>query len=132
MKTITLTHVAALTLALGLAGLGRSLADDNAGGDGKHWHHDSVLTADEKAELKKDREQVFASNPDLKAEGKSLHEQWKANKDASPEDKKAAFEKFRAFHEKLDKAIEAVDPNATALIDKLKAAHHHHHEADNS
>jgi len=130
MKTINLTHVAAFTLALGLAGLGRTLADDTAGGDGKHWHHDSILTEDERAELKKDRDQVFASNPDLKKEGEDLHGSWK--KDASEDEKKAAREKFHAFHEKLDAAIEAIDPNAKALIDKLKAAHHHHHDADNS
>jgi hypothetical protein len=134
MKTLTLPHVATLTLALGLAGLGRAAADDAtlAPAEGHHWHHDSVLTADEHAELKKDREQVFASNPDLKAEDESLHSQWKSEKDASADDKKAFHEKMKAFHDKLDTAIEAIDPAATALIDKERAAHHHHDGASNT
>ena len=130
MNTNSLTHAALLTVAICVAGLGRAAADDSAAtppaDSGKHWHHDNVLTEAEHAELKKDRDQVFAANPDLKTEEESLHDQWKTAKDGSADDKKALHEKMEAFHQKLDGEVEKIDPNATALIEKLKAAHHHH------
>ena len=94
---------------------------------GHHRHHESVLTADEKAELKKDREQAFAADPALKSEGKALWEQRKSMKDASADDKKAFHEKLHAHFAKVEAAIEKIDSNAAPIIAKLKAAHHHHH-----
>jgi hypothetical protein len=57
--------------------------------------------------LKKDREQVLASNPNLVAEGRALHEQMVQHR------------------KNVDSAIEQADPNASALIAKLEAAHRH-------
>jgi cytochrome c556 len=139
MKKFSLTSVALIALALGIAGLGRAVADDSAdnssGDQGQHWHHHgdwgNVLTADEKAELKKDFEQVNSSNPDLKTEDESLRQEGKAlheNKDATADDKKAFWEKMKAHHEKVEAAVEAIDSNASAIFAKLKAAHHHHHD----
>jgi hypothetical protein len=134
MKPPSLSRIALLTCALAFAGFGRATADDTGSGATStscHWHHhDSALTSDERAELKKDRDQVFDSNPDLKTEGKALWEQRKTMKDASDSDKQAFHEKWHAYHQKLETAIEGVDPNAAALIAKVKAAHHHHHDAD--
>jgi hypothetical protein len=137
MKKFHLAQVAALVLALGAAGFGRAMADDSAdnsgsSGAGSHHHGDwgNALTADEKAELKKDFDQVFSSNPDLKSQGESLRQEGKTlheNKDATADDKKAFWEKAKAYHEKVEAAVEAIDSNAAALFAKIKAAHPHHH-----
>mgnify|MGYP001544198959 CR=1 FL=1 len=128
--------MALVACALGVASFTTAFAQDTTptptpppcnGASCHRHHHGSVLTADERAELKKDREQVFAANPDLKSEGKDLWEQRKSLKDATPEDKKAYFEKWHAFAQKLNAAIVQVDPNAAPILAKLKAAHHHHH-----
>ena len=131
MKITSLTHLAFLTCALAVAGLGRAIADDTTppSDGGKHWHHDSVLTADEHAQLKADFEKAFAADPSLKTEHDALKDQWKSAKDGSADDKQALHEKMHAFHDKLDAAVEKIDPSATALIDKEKAAHHHHDDA---
>jgi DNA polymerase III delta prime subunit len=131
MKIPFFSKIALLGFAIGVASLTAASAQDaNTDTSTEHqWHHDSVLTADEQAELKKDREQVFTVNPDLKTEGKDLWEQRKTMKDASDEDKQAFREKMHAYKAKLDAAIEGVDSNAAALIAKLDAAHHHHHDA---
>jgi hypothetical protein len=134
MKIPFFSKIALLGFAFGVAGLTATWAQDaNTDTSTEHqWHHDSVLTADEQAELKKDREQVFTANPDLKTEGKDLWEQRKTMKDASEEDKQAFHEKMHAYKAKLDAAIEGVDSNAAALIAKLDAAHHHHDAGSDS
>jgi hypothetical protein len=126
MKIPFLPKIAFLGCAFAVASLTAASAQDADTAPEHHWHHDSVLTADEQAELKKDREQVFTSNPDLKSEGKDLWEQRKSMKDASEEDKQAFHEKWHAYKDKVDAAIEAIDSNAAPLIAKVKAAHHHH------
>jgi hypothetical protein len=131
MKIPPLVKIALLTFTVVLAGSPCLKADD-AGTppppppvEGQP-HHDSVLTPDERAELKKDRDQVFASDPDLQKEGKDLMDQRSSMKDASAEDKQAFHEKMHAFQDKLDAAIEKIDANAAPLIAKVKAARHHH------
>jgi hypothetical protein len=134
MKIPSLVKIALLTFTVVLAGSPCLKADDAgtpppAPPAGDHPHHDSVLTPDERAELKKDRDQVFASDPDLQKEGKDLMDQRSSMKDASADDKAAFHEKMHAFGDKLNAAIEKIDANAAPLIAKLKAARHHH-EAD--
>jgi hypothetical protein len=98
-----------------------------------HGHHGyGVLTAAERAELKKDRETVFASNPQLKTQEESLHQQFKSLKDANPPATQAQWQSLKTQHESLKaqvrSAIEGVDAGAAALfqkIDAAKAAHHH-------
>jgi hypothetical protein len=136
MKLPSLFRLVLLAGAFGVASAPATFAQDtNApSSDNPSWHHhfDSVLTADEKAELKSDREQVFAANPDLKSEGDALWQQRKTMKDASPEDKKAFFEKMHAYMDKVDAAIVKLDPNAAPIIAKLKASFHHHDDSGSS
>jgi Spy/CpxP family protein refolding chaperone len=72
-----------------------------------HGHHGGQLTPDEWAQLKKDREAVFAANPALKTEEEALHQQMKDHMD------------------KVDSAILAQDPTAAPILAKLQAGHHH-------
>jgi Spy/CpxP family protein refolding chaperone len=82
---------------------------DSTPSPAKHGHHGGgPLTADEWAQLKKDREAVFAANPDFKTQEKNLRDQEKA------------------LHDQIDAAIVKQDPSAAPLIEKLKAGRHHH------
>jgi len=116
MTPLTLSRIILLAGTLSVAGFTTASAQDadtttaapTDGAPAFHHHHGGVLTKDEWQELKKDRDQVLAANTDLAAQEKSLHEQMKALQD------------------KIDAAIEQADPNAAALIAKLKAAHPHH------
>jgi len=137
MHNSSFHRIAVLALTLGAAGLTATLASaqTNDGTDTttpstdstKHWHHhhDSVLTPDERAELKKDFQDVLANNADIKAESDNLKAQ-----------EKALHEQAKVLHEKIHDAVVAADPNAQALFDKLQAAHqgqggwHHHHHGD--
>lgn len=111
MKTLSFPRIALLAGALSIAGATAILADDQPDSTPPppppHGHHE-MLTADERAELKKDRDAVFAANPDLKTEEKNLWEQMKAHMD------------------KVDAAILKEDPNAAPILEKMK--HHHHHD----
>jgi len=123
MNPLNLPRIALLACAFGVASITAASAqatDDTASTNnpspsGYHHHPGGgVLTKDEWQELKKDREQVLSSNPDLQAEGKALHDQ------------------MMAYQQKVDAAVEQADPNAAALIAKLKAAHHDHHDKADS
>lgn len=135
MKIPFLLRIALVIFTLSLVGNHVAKAQDvttpPSPGLGGH-HHDAVLTEDERAELKADREKVFDANPDLKTEGKDLMDQRSSMKDASDEDKQAFHEKMHAFMDKMDDAIEKIDPNAAPLIAKMKAAHHHPKPDDSS
>ncbi len=106
-------------------------APGDTGGWHKHRHHDSVLTEAERAELKKDRDTVFASNLTLKTQEQSLREQFKTLKSQTPPATKAQFEALKQQHEALQTqvrtAIEGVDSGAAALFQKLDAAKSEHH-----
>ncbi len=140
MKPISLPRIVLLGCVFGVACVTAATAQDTTNdtttapasdnNGGYHHHRDGVLTADEWAELKKDREQVLASNPDLKSQGDDLRSQMKSMKDATPDDKQAFFAKWTAYHDQVDEAIVQIDPNAAPLIAKLKAAfqHRHHHD----
>jgi len=126
MKLSSLVRLSLLAAGLGVVSLTVVSAQDTNAAPGGGWHHgESVLTPAEQAELKADREQVFTANPDLKAEGDALFQQRKSMKDASDADKQAFGAKMHAYMDKLNAAIEAIDPNAAPIIAKLKAAHHH-------
>jgi hypothetical protein len=105
---------------------------------GKGWHkhhHESVLTDTERAELKKDKDTVLASNAALKTQEDTLHTQFKTLKSQNPPATKAQFEALKQQHEALKTqmrtAIVGVDPGAAALFQKLDAAkgQHHHKSA---
>jgi hypothetical protein len=102
------------------------------GGWHHHRHHLGALTQAERAELKKDREAVFASNPALKTQAETLHQQFKALKTQTPPATEAQWASLKAQHEafrtQMRSAIEVVDSGAGALfqkIDAAKAAHQH-------
>lgn len=106
MKTFS---AALLAGAIGLIGMTAVLADDSSTSTPPpppHGHHD-MLTKDEWTQLKKDREAVFAANPDLKTEEENLHEQMHQHMD------------------KVDAAILKQDPSAAPILAKLKEHHHH-------
>jgi len=123
MKTLLSVHrVALLALALGTASVTASFADDSTtsttpptcSGGGCHRHHDSVLTAAEKAELKAARETAFANNPSLKQQFEAL----KGNSSATKADWQTLKAQVRA--DEL-----TVDGNLAPIFAKLAAAHHH-------
>ncbi len=113
MKTSLFPRAAVLAGALSLTGMTAIFADDSTSstppppppGGG---HHEMGLTADERAQLKKDRDAAFAANPDLKTEEQNLRQQEKEHMD------------------KVDAAILKEDPSAKPILDKLKAGHRHH------
>jgi hypothetical protein len=88
------------------------------------------LTADEKAQLKKDRDQVLAANPDLKTEEDNLTKQHDALKSqgesASADDKKALHAQMHAHMDKIRAAVLKIDPTAAPLYAKLDALHKSH------
>jgi DNA-binding LacI/PurR family transcriptional regulator len=107
MKTILFPRLALLAGVLSLTGATALLAQDdtNAPPAPAEHHHGGFLTADQRAELKKDRDAVFADNPELKTEEENLRQQMKAHAD------------------KMNAAIVAKDPAAAPLLAKM---HGHH------
>jgi hypothetical protein len=142
MHSLSFHRIALVALALGTAGLTAASAQTppSDGTDGSsttpsatpswkhHFHHhgDSVLTADEKAELKQDFQNALA-NADIKTAADNLKAQ-----------EKGVHEQAKALHEQIHAAIIAADPSAQAIFAKLEAAHqgkgdwHHHHHDDQS
>jgi hypothetical protein len=100
-------------------------------GGWKHRHHESVLTADEKARLKAAREQAFAADPSLKTEHDSLRQQFKALRSSgttpTSDQKQALHQQASDFHQKLQAAELKIDPTLAPVFDKLAAAHHGRH-----
>jgi hypothetical protein len=123
MKTYSLSRIALLACALATAGVTTTFAQDQPtppppGAPAVQ------LTDDEKTQLKKDQDAVFAANPDLKTEHDDLM-QGRPTQDASDADKQAFHQKMMAFHHKMHDAILKVDPTAGPLLAKADAAHHH-------
>jgi hypothetical protein len=133
MKITSLLKIALVTGSLVLVSNSGAMAQDTstASSDSGH-HHDSVLTADERAELKADRDKVFAANPDLKSQADDLKSQRSSMSDATPEDKAAFRDKWHTLMDKVNTEVEKIDPNAAALIEKMKAAHHAKADSTNS
>jgi hypothetical protein len=97
----------------------------------KHHHEDSVLTAAEKAQLKKAKEAAFAADPSLASEKDELKQKWETMKaqdsTMSEADKQALHEQAKAFHQDLRAAELKADPTLAPVFAKLDAAHPHHH-----
>ncbi len=147
MKTSSLPRVALLAVALGTAGVTASLAQTTpaptttpatpAETTGpKHHHHHSILTADERTQLKQAREIAFAADPSLKTEGESLKAKFHALKSQSPSAPKNDWAALRtqgqAYHTKLRAAELKADPNLAPVftkIDTARAQHGHHHSS---
>jgi hypothetical protein len=101
------------------------------------WHHhDSVLTADEKAQLKKAHQEALAADGTLQSEQASLKQQFAALKSqgdsTTHEQWQALHQQARDFHQKLKSAELLIDPSLAPIFAKLEAAHqndHSHHSA---
>jgi len=132
MKTIlSIQRVALLALVLGTASATATFAQSTntpsttaptCPAGGCHHHHDSVLTADERAQLKKAKEAVFAANPSLKQQFETLKSQ---GKDGATKDQ------WQSLHQQLRAAELNIDPTLAPIFAKLDAAHqnwHHHSE----
>jgi hypothetical protein len=151
-KDISLKRAAFTAVALGVlsatAAFAQTAATDTtttstgtggqAGGGWHHHHHHfgaGVLSQTERAELKKDKDQVLAANPALKTQEETLHQQFRTLKSQNPPATQAQFEALKQQHEALKTqmrtAIESTDAGATALFQKIDAAkgQHHHHAA---
>ena len=141
-NTFSLSRVALVALALGTTGVTASFAQtttapsttppsDTAGG----WHHHrgygNVLSAAEKAELKKDRDAALAANGTLQSQRATLKQQFETLKSQGSSATKAQWQALHqqkyAYRQSLKSAILLIDPNAQAIFAKLEAAHKGHH-----
>jgi Spy/CpxP family protein refolding chaperone len=137
MKKLSPVRTALLLSVLAFVGAGAALAQDAApstattpanngggapGGGGRQggWMN-GVLTPDEQAELKKDRDAVFAADPDLKKQQDDLMSQRPA-RDASQDDKDAFRAKAKDVRDKVKAAVLKIDPAAAPIFAKLEAA----------
>jgi multidrug resistance efflux pump len=120
--TLSIPRVALLALALATASVTATFAQTttpptcSAGG---HHHHDSVLTADEQAQLKTAHDAALAANPSLKQQFEAL----KGNTSATKADWKALKAQLRA-------AELAADPTLAPIFAKLEAAHKNWHHSE--
>jgi hypothetical protein len=131
----------AVLIALALSALSASVAfaDDattdststttapTSGGWHHHHHHGAgVLSKDERAELKKDRDTVFANNAALKTQHDTLKQQFKALKGqdtaATSAQRTALKTQHQAYETQMRAAIVGVDSGASAIFAKLDAA----------
>jgi seryl-tRNA synthetase len=143
MKTIlSVQRAALLALALGSVSATVAFAQTtntpsttaptcSAGG---FHHHDSVLTADEKAQLKKAHKAALAANPSLQSEQASLKQQFETlksqGKDSTTKDQwKALHEQAHTFHQNLRTAELSIDPTLAPIFAKLDAARKHWHHS---
>ena len=106
--SLPLVRAAFVALALGAVSATAAFADttsttgtstDTGGWHHRHHHGDGVLSAAERAELKKDRQTVFASNPSLKSQHDALKQQFKTLK--SQNATKDQFAALKTQHEAL-------------------------------
>jgi hypothetical protein len=143
MKTIlSFQRVAFLALALGTASVTATFAQTvntgtttptaptcSAGGWHHHHHDDSVLTATEKAQLKKAHEAALAANGTLQTEQTNLKQQFETLKGAGSSATQAQWQALHqqkeAFHKDLKAAELLIDPTLAPIFAKLEAAHHH-------
>jgi hypothetical protein len=146
-KTISLKRAAFVAVALGALGATAAFAQtantpvttdttttttDTSTPSGGGWHHHhhhfgaGVLSQTERAELKKDRETVFAANPTLKTQEESFRQQFKTLKSSNPPPTQAQWQSLKQQHEafktQLRSAIVVIDSGAAALFQKIDAA----------
>jgi hypothetical protein len=135
MKTmLSIQRVALAALVLGTASITATFAQTTAtptcSGGGWHHHHGSVLTADEKAQLKKDRDAAFAANPSLQTTEANLKQQFETLKgegkgNVTKDQWQALRQQELAFHQQLQAAELSIDPTVAPIFAKLKAGHSH-------
>jgi Spy/CpxP family protein refolding chaperone len=143
--TLSLQRVALLGVALATAGVSAAFAQTTTTtpaapaptcSAGMHHHHGSILTEDEKAQLKKDHDAVLASDPSLKTEEDNLKQQHETLKSegtsATDSDRAALFTQFRDFHQKMRDAMVKLDPSVEPILNKLEAARKSWHHSDDS
>ena len=139
--TLSAHRVALLALALGTASVTATFAQSTntpsttaptspVAGKHRHHHHDSVLTENERAQLKAAREAAYAADPSLKTEHDGLKAQFKTlkgqGKDASTKHQKKTLHKQKQdFETRLHLAEMKADPTVTPILTKLEAAHKH-------
>ncbi len=120
MKITSFLKLSLITGGLVLATNSCLKAQDSSSGGG--GHHDSGLTSEERSEIKADRDKVLAADPDLKKEDDDLKSQRSSMSSASDDDKAAFKAKWHTHMDKVNDAIEKIDPNAAPLIAKMQAA----------
>ena len=143
MKTIlSLPRIALWSLALGTISIPATFADTDSTttpsttttapvctGGGK-FHHESVLTAAEKAELESARHAAFTADPSLKTEKENLKQAFETLKSQGDSADKTQWQALHAqaaaFDQKLRAAELQADPNLTPIFAKLDAAPHKH------
>ena len=99
------------------------------GGPGGGHHHGpdfSFLTADQKAELKKDHDAAIAANPSLATQLEAAHEQMKQNHENGTEPTEAQKQQMHSLMDQMDQAMIKIDPNVKSILDEIKAHRPHH------
>jgi hypothetical protein len=150
MKTsLSFRRVASAALALGIASVTASFAQTSTtpatatppattaptctAGERHHHHHHSVLTADEKAQLKKAKAAALAGSGTLQTEQAALKQQFETLRSqgstATTDQWKALHQQASDFHAKLRSAELLVDPTLAPVFAKLDAHKHGHHSA---
>jgi|ERR1700722_10593357 hypothetical protein len=145
MKTIlSIQRVALTALALGTASITATFAQTTntpstttpaCSAGSWHHHQDSVLTADEKAQLKKDRDAAFAANPSLQVTETNLKQQFETLKgegkgNVTKDQWQALRQQKRTFQQQLQAAELSIDPTVAPIFAKLAAAHGHWNHSD--
>jgi hypothetical protein len=130
-----------LALALATASVATTFADTTtsttpttaptckAGGRHRH-HHESVLSATEKAQLKKAREAALAANGTLQTQRASLKQQFQALRAAGSSTTQAQWQALHQQRQTYFTSLKAaelnIDPTLQPIFDKLAAAHKGH------
>lgn len=115
-----------LMFRLLFAGMGNAVAQDqssdNSQADSPTQGQGPLasLSAEDKAKFIKARQHVLADNPDLEAEQEDIAQQRQGIKDASPDDRKAFFQKALAHEKKMKDAMLQVDPSLAPVFDQLE------------
>jgi Spy/CpxP family protein refolding chaperone len=141
MQLLSLSRAALLASVFSVAGLTAVVADDQSnnppppdngggapdngggGGPGGGGKHGGGLTPDQRAELKKDHDQVLAANPDLQKEEDDLKAKRGTMSSATPEEQAALKTEMHDHEKKMHDAILQIDPAAAPLLAKM---HGHH------
>ena len=145
MKPIlSIQRVALMGFVLGTTTITAALAQTDStpqpappDGPGMHHHHESVLTADEKAQLDKAHDAALNADPSLKTDEDNMKQQFETLKSQGKAATKDQWDALHAqghdFHEKLRAAELKIDPTLAPVFAKLDAAHKSwHHSEDTS
>jgi Spy/CpxP family protein refolding chaperone len=111
MKSTLLIAALSLCLTAPLWAQSDDSSDSTPPPAGGHHHWKGGpggLTQDERTELKTAHDSALQANPDLAAEEKQLHQQWKD------------------YAKKMHDAMVKADPKVEPILAKMKGHHHHH------